>query len=76
MYKYEIGSTIKAIAEVNVIDAKKGDGHTHTIEKEVIGKVIDSSSILAGGRLELWYTIKDDKDIIYRVKEIDIMEVM
>ena len=75
MYKYKLGSTVKANCTLRVVDPKKGgDGHTAEIKKVVEGKVINSSSLLVCGEMENWYTLLDDKDNVYKVVEDDVLE--
>ena len=60
MYKYKLGSTVKA----RVVDPKKGD------KKVVEGKVI----IISCEQMKKWYTLLDDKGNVYKVIEDDVLE--
>lgn len=78
-YKYDIGDTVKATCKLRVIDGKKGDGHTVEIEKEVEGKITNSCPLLVqdgGGKshIEVWYDIIDPKDMVFHIKEEDVIE--
>lgn len=60
MYKYKLGSIVKAI----VVDPKKDD------KKVVEGKVI----IISCEQMKKWYTLLDDKGNVYKVVEDDVLE--
>ena len=71
MYKYKLGSTVKANCTLRVVDPKKGgDGHTAEIKKVVEGKVI----IISCEQMKKWYTLLDDKGNVYKVIEDDVLE--
>ena len=71
MYKYKLGSTVKANCTLRVVDPKKGgDGHTAEIKKVVEGKVI----IISCEQMKKWYTLLDDKGNVYKVVEDDVLE--
>lgn len=73
-YKHNIGDVIKANCTFRVIDNVKGDGHTNEITKEVEGKITNSTPLLVCGSIEVWYDILTDKDIVFHVREDDIIE--
>ena len=73
-YKHNIGETVKAMCTFNVIDNVKGDGHTNSITKEVEGVITNSTPLLVCGKIEVWYDIINDKDIVFHIKEDDIVE--
>ena len=60
MYKYKLGSTVKA----RVVDTKQDD------KKVVEGKVI----IISCEQMKKWYTLLDDKGNVYKVVEDDVLE--
>ena len=60
MYKYKLGSIVKA----RVVDLKKDD------KKVVEGKVI----IISCEQMKKWYTLLDDKGNVYKVVEDDVLE--
>ena len=71
MYKYKLGSTVKANCTLRVVDPKKGgDGHTAEIKKVVEGKVI----IISCEQMKKWYTLLDNKANVYKVVEDDVLE--
>ena len=60
MYKYKLGSTVKA----RVVDTKQDD------KKVVEGKVI----IISCEQMKKWYTLLDYKGNVYKVVEDDVLE--
>ena len=60
MYKYKLGSIVKA----RVANSKKDD------KKVVEGKVI----IISCEQMKKWYTLLDDKGNVYKVVEDDVLE--
>ena len=64
MYKYKLGSTVKANCTLRVVDTKKDD------KKVVEGKVI----IISCEQMKKWYTLLDDKGNVYKVVEDDVLE--